>query len=232
MANPEINARILRRLLASGATGRAERLLARMQPADIAPLLSGLTPDEVRTAIELLFRQRRAASVVRELPARAAARGHRRARRPAPGRRDRAARDRRHARAGGRDPGGAARGGAGASAPGQARGAREGGALPAVQRGPRDDDALRGPRREPHRAAGDRPDPRRRRRDRLDLLPLRGRRGRPPARRDPAAPPGLGAARPQRGGADDHGAGATSAPTPTRRRPRSWSRATTCSRSR
>jgi magnesium transporter len=68
MANPEINARILRRLLASGATGRAERLLARMQPADIAPLLAGLTPDEVRTAIELLFRQRRAASVVRELP--------------------------------------------------------------------------------------------------------------------------------------------------------------------
>ena len=68
MANPEINARILRRLLASGAAGRAERLLARMQPADIAPLLAGLTPDEVRTAIELLFRQRRAASVVRELP--------------------------------------------------------------------------------------------------------------------------------------------------------------------
>jgi magnesium transporter len=68
MANPEINARILRRLLASGAAGRAERLLARMQPADIAPLLSGLTPDEIRVAIELLFRQRRAASVVRELP--------------------------------------------------------------------------------------------------------------------------------------------------------------------
>jgi magnesium transporter len=68
MANPEVNARILRRLLASGAAGRAERLLARMQPADIAPLLSGLTPDEIRTAIELLFRQRRAASVVRELP--------------------------------------------------------------------------------------------------------------------------------------------------------------------
>jgi magnesium transporter len=68
MANPEVNARILRRLLASGAAGRAERLLARMQPADIAPLLAGLTPNEVRTAIELLFRQRRAASVVRELP--------------------------------------------------------------------------------------------------------------------------------------------------------------------
>jgi magnesium transporter len=69
MANQEVTARILRRLLASGASGRAERLLARMQPADVAPLLSGLTPDEVRTVIELLFRQRRAASVVRELPA-------------------------------------------------------------------------------------------------------------------------------------------------------------------
>jgi magnesium transporter len=69
MANQEVTARILRRLLASGATGRAEKLLARMQPADIAPLLSSLTPDEVRTVIELLFRQRRAASVVRELPA-------------------------------------------------------------------------------------------------------------------------------------------------------------------
>ncbi len=68
MANQEVSSRILRRLLASGATGRAERLLARMQPADVAPLLSSLTPDEVRTVIELLFRQRRAASVLRELP--------------------------------------------------------------------------------------------------------------------------------------------------------------------
>ena len=68
MANQEVNARVLRRLLASGAINRAERLLTRMQAVDIAPLLSGLTPDEVRTVIELLFRQRRAASVVRELP--------------------------------------------------------------------------------------------------------------------------------------------------------------------
>jgi magnesium transporter len=69
MANQEVTARILRRLLVSGATGRADKLLARMQPADVAPLLSSLTPDEVRTVIELLFRQRRAARVVRELPA-------------------------------------------------------------------------------------------------------------------------------------------------------------------
>jgi magnesium transporter len=68
MARPEIDPRILRRLLASGATDRAERLLARLPAADAAPLLSSLTPDEVRTVVELLFRQRRAADVVRELP--------------------------------------------------------------------------------------------------------------------------------------------------------------------
>ena len=68
MATPGVTTRILRRLLASGVTARAERLLARMPPADIAPLLSGLTPDEIRTVIDLLFRQRRAARTLRELP--------------------------------------------------------------------------------------------------------------------------------------------------------------------
>jgi magnesium transporter len=68
MATPQVTTRILRRLLASGVQTRAERLLARMPPADIAPLLSGLTREEVRTVIDLLFRQRRAARVLRELP--------------------------------------------------------------------------------------------------------------------------------------------------------------------
>jgi len=68
MATPEVTARILRRLLASGVHTRAERLLARMPPADIAPLLSGLNRGEIRTVIELLFRQRRAARTLRELP--------------------------------------------------------------------------------------------------------------------------------------------------------------------
>ncbi|MGI9590761.1 MAG: magnesium transporter [Myxococcota bacterium] len=68
MATPQVTTRILRRLLASGVTTRAERLLARMPPADIAPLLSGLTREEVGTVIDLLFRQRRAARVLRELP--------------------------------------------------------------------------------------------------------------------------------------------------------------------
>jgi magnesium transporter len=68
MATPEVTTRILRRLLASGVHTRAERLLARMQPADIAPLLSGLNRVETRTVIDLLFRQRRAARTLRELP--------------------------------------------------------------------------------------------------------------------------------------------------------------------
>ncbi len=68
MATPQVTTRILRRLLASGITGRAERLLARMAPADVALLLPELTSDEIRTVIELLFRQRRAALALRELP--------------------------------------------------------------------------------------------------------------------------------------------------------------------
>ena len=68
MATPDFTARTLRRLLASGVTTRAERLLAKMPPADVAPLFSDLTDDEIRTVIELLFRQRRAALVLRELP--------------------------------------------------------------------------------------------------------------------------------------------------------------------
>ncbi|MDH3212891.1 MAG: magnesium transporter [Myxococcales bacterium] len=68
MATSQVTTRILRRLLASGVNARAERLLARMPPADIAPLFSGLTPDEIRTVIELLFRRRRAARTLKELP--------------------------------------------------------------------------------------------------------------------------------------------------------------------
>ena len=68
MATPQVTSRILRRLLASGVTGRAERLLARMAPADVALLLPELTSEEIRAVVELLFRQRRAALALRELP--------------------------------------------------------------------------------------------------------------------------------------------------------------------
>ncbi len=68
MATTQVTQRILRRLLASGVNDRAERLLARMHPADLAPLLGGLRPQEIRTVIDLLFRQRRAATTLKELP--------------------------------------------------------------------------------------------------------------------------------------------------------------------
>ncbi len=60
--------RVLRRLLSSGVYGRAERLLERIHPADLGPLLADLTPDEIRVVVELLFKQRRAAQTLMELP--------------------------------------------------------------------------------------------------------------------------------------------------------------------
>jgi magnesium transporter len=68
MAKPIVTTRILRRLLGSGVYVRAERLLARMHPADLGPLIADLTPDEIRTVIDLLFRQQRAARTLMELP--------------------------------------------------------------------------------------------------------------------------------------------------------------------
>ncbi len=68
MANPELTTRILRRLLASGVTVRAGRLLSRVHPADMGPMIAVLTPDEIRAVVDLLFEQRRAASTLSELP--------------------------------------------------------------------------------------------------------------------------------------------------------------------
>jgi magnesium transporter len=68
MSKPIVTSRILRRLLASGVHTRAERLLERIHPADLGPLLADLTPDEIRTVIDLLFKQHRAATLLRELP--------------------------------------------------------------------------------------------------------------------------------------------------------------------
>ncbi len=68
MAQPIPTSRILRRLLASGAHGRAANLLGRIHPADVGPLLGDLGPDEIRTVVELLFRQQRAENLLRELP--------------------------------------------------------------------------------------------------------------------------------------------------------------------
>jgi len=68
MASPQETVRVLRRLLTAGMTARAERLMARMHPADRGPVLSLLEPTEIRTVIDLLFEKRRAASTLKELP--------------------------------------------------------------------------------------------------------------------------------------------------------------------
>jgi len=68
MADPQLTTRVLRRLLAAGLVSRAERLLSRARPADLAPVLGDLQPDEVRTVVDVLFRQHRAAPTLRELP--------------------------------------------------------------------------------------------------------------------------------------------------------------------
>lgn len=68
MPSPDVTTRILRRLLASGVTGRAERLLLRLRAAELAPLLADLTPDELRIVLELLSRHGMAAKTIRELP--------------------------------------------------------------------------------------------------------------------------------------------------------------------
>jgi magnesium transporter len=54
--------------LKTGAHFRAEKLLERIHPADLGPLLADLTPDEIRIVIDLLFKHHRAATMLRELP--------------------------------------------------------------------------------------------------------------------------------------------------------------------
>ena len=68
MADAQETTRLLRRLLSGGMNARAERLLARMQPADRGPVLASLLPGELRTMIDLLFENQRAASTLREMP--------------------------------------------------------------------------------------------------------------------------------------------------------------------
>ena len=65
---PVITTRILRRLLASGVHTRVERMLEKIHPADLGPLLGDLTPDEIRTVIDLLFKHHRAGAMLKELP--------------------------------------------------------------------------------------------------------------------------------------------------------------------
>ncbi|MCR9097791.1 MAG: magnesium transporter [bacterium] len=68
MAQPVVTTRILRRLLKTGAHFRAEKMLERIHPADLGPLLADLTPDEIRIVVDLLFKHRLAAIMLMELP--------------------------------------------------------------------------------------------------------------------------------------------------------------------
>ena len=68
MAQPHNTTRILRRLLTGGVYARADRLLERIHAADLGPILAELTHDEIRTVIDLLHRQGRAATTLKELP--------------------------------------------------------------------------------------------------------------------------------------------------------------------
>jgi magnesium transporter len=68
MAEPIVTTRILRRLLKTGAHFRAEKMLERIHPADLGPMLADLTPNEIRIVIDLLFKHRRAATMLTELP--------------------------------------------------------------------------------------------------------------------------------------------------------------------
>ncbi len=68
MAQPIVTTRILRRLLKTGAHFRAEKMLERIHPADLGPLLADLTPDEIRIVVDLLFKHHRAATMLIELP--------------------------------------------------------------------------------------------------------------------------------------------------------------------
>jgi magnesium transporter len=68
MAETIVTSRVLRRLLKEGVQSRAERMLARVHPADLGPLLADLTPDEISVVVDLLFVQHRAASMLTDLP--------------------------------------------------------------------------------------------------------------------------------------------------------------------
>ncbi|MEW6777533.1 MAG: magnesium transporter [Bdellovibrionota bacterium] len=59
---------ILRRMIRTGAHGRAQKLIERVHSADIAELFPNLSPGEQRTLIDLLYNTARAGKTLRELP--------------------------------------------------------------------------------------------------------------------------------------------------------------------
>lgn len=68
MSRPIIHTDILLRLIRSGSLQRAEKVLDKLHPADIALLFSELRPAEARLLLDLLFSQKRAGKTLSELP--------------------------------------------------------------------------------------------------------------------------------------------------------------------
>jgi magnesium transporter len=68
LATAKVRAEVLRKLLRAGATGRVERLIDRLHPADIAEMFPALGPSETRAVVDILFSAHRAARTLRELP--------------------------------------------------------------------------------------------------------------------------------------------------------------------
>ncbi len=69
MSRPIIHTDILLKFIRSGAYARAEKLLEKIHPADIANLLGKLRPAEAKELIALLFSANRAGKTLSELPA-------------------------------------------------------------------------------------------------------------------------------------------------------------------
>jgi len=68
MSEPEVTTDFLKRLLASGNDAEAEERLAEIHPSVLGPLLAGLSDDEIRKLIDLLFARRKAAPLLADLP--------------------------------------------------------------------------------------------------------------------------------------------------------------------
>lgn len=68
MSRPVIHTDILLRLIRSGSLQRADKVLDKLHPADIAMVLGELRPAEARQLLELLFSQKRAGKTLSELP--------------------------------------------------------------------------------------------------------------------------------------------------------------------
>jgi magnesium transporter len=68
VATAKTRADVLQKLLRAGVRTRVERVIDRLQPADIAEILPELAPEEVRAVVDVLFAGKRAGRTLREIP--------------------------------------------------------------------------------------------------------------------------------------------------------------------